>query len=192
MAFDAVVLAGGSSRRFGGADKAMLEVGGRPLLERAVAAVRAADKIVVAGPRRPLDVQVMWVQESPPGAGPVHALAAGLDRVRAELVAVVACDLPFASTEIIGRLLAAVGNSDGALVRDAGGRAQPLLAVYRSAPLRDRLDGLITQGASVRDVVTGLSVHYLADDLAAVDCDTPGALERARALVATPEGRFPS
>jgi molybdopterin-guanine dinucleotide biosynthesis protein A len=191
MAFDAVVLAGGSSRRFGGADKAMLEVGGKPLLELAVAAVRAADKIVVAGPRRPLDVQVEWVQESPPGGGPVHALAAGLDRVRAELVAVVACDLPFASTEIIARLLAAVGNSDGALVRDAGGRAQPLLAVYRSAALRDRLDGLITQGASVRDVVTGLSVHYLADDLAAVDCDTPGTLERARALMATPEGRFP-
>jgi molybdopterin-guanine dinucleotide biosynthesis protein A len=191
MAFDAVVLAGGSSRRFGGADKAMLEVGGKPLLERAVAAVRAADKIVVAGPRRPLDVQVMWVQESPPGAGPVHALAAGLDRVRAELVAVVACDLPFANTEIIARLLAAVGNSEGALVRDAGGRAQPLLAVYRSVALRDRLDGLITQGASMRDVVAGLSVNYRADDLAAVDCDTPGALERARALVATPEGRFP-
>ncbi|WP_438949006.1 NTP transferase domain-containing protein, partial [Streptomyces harbinensis] len=38
--FDAIVLAGGAARRLGGADKAAVTVGGRPLLDRVLDACR--------------------------------------------------------------------------------------------------------------------------------------------------------
>ncbi|MFF1746700.1 NTP transferase domain-containing protein, partial [Streptomyces mirabilis] len=50
--YDAVVLAGGAARRLGGADKPGLRVGGRPLLDRVLAAcATAATTVVVAAPR---------------------------------------------------------------------------------------------------------------------------------------------
>ena len=182
MEFDAVVLAGGASRRFDGADKARFELGGRSLLERAVDAVGSAGRVIVVGPRRPLVRDVTWVQESPPGAGPAHALAAGLELVGADHVAVLACDLPFAGREIVERLVAAVGSSDGAVVRDGSLRPQPLLAVYRTAALRSRLGGRITRNAPVREVIGDLKLKYMTDDLAATGCDTPEALRQMETM----------
>jgi len=52
--FDAIVLTGGAASRLGGADKPALEVGGTTLLERVLAAVADAGRIVVVGPARPL------------------------------------------------------------------------------------------------------------------------------------------
>jgi molybdopterin-guanine dinucleotide biosynthesis protein A len=182
MEFDAVVLAGGASRRFDGADKAQFELGGRSLLERAVDTVGSAGRVIVVGPRRPLVRDVTWVQESPPGAGPAHALSAGLELVGADLVAVLACDLPFAGREIVKRLVAAVGSSDGAVVRDRSRRPQPLLAVYRTAALRSRLVGSNTRNAPVREVLGDLKVRYMTDDLAATGCDTPEALRQMETM----------
>ena len=56
----AIVLAGGAGRRLGGADKAALDVGGRTLLERALAAVSGVPTVVV-GPARPLPPGVFGV-----------------------------------------------------------------------------------------------------------------------------------
>jgi molybdopterin-guanine dinucleotide biosynthesis protein A len=171
--FDAVILAGAESARFGGADKAMLSVGGRSLLERALGAVRGADRVVIAGPPRPLEVEVTWIEESPRGSGPASALAAGLTRVTAGIVAVLACDHPFVTSRLIDRLVRKVAEFDGILVQTDGGRAQPLVAAYRTPVLRSRLETLDTRGASMRAVLDGLKVDYLVDDVAALDCDTP-------------------
>lgn len=186
--FDAIVLAGGAGKRFGGADKAMMAVGNRTLLERSVEAAGDAGRTIVAGPRRPLDLDVVWVEESPPGAGPVHALAAALDVVGARMVAVLACDLPFVTKDIVSKLVDAIGGSSGAQLRDESSRPQPLLAAYRTSTLRSRLEGIDTIGASMKDVVAGMKLEFVADELAAMDCDTPEALRRAQALA---EGRLP-
>jgi molybdopterin-guanine dinucleotide biosynthesis protein A len=180
MELDAIVLAGGAGRRLGGVDKALIEIGGVTLIERAVGAVSGARHIIVAGPRRPLDAPVSWVLEEPPGAGPAHALAAALELVSAPLVVVLASDLPFVSGTVVNELAAAVGDSDGALVRDGEGRGQPLLAVYRTASLRARTRALDTRASSVHSVVSGLDLVYVDDPRAALDCDTPQDVEQAR------------
>ena len=78
--FDAVVLAGGSARRLGGVDKPALQVGGASLLERVLAAVPSAGRVVVVGPPRALPPEVVQVREQPPGGGPGAALDGhGLD-----------------------------------------------------------------------------------------------------------------
>ena len=60
-----MVLAGGRAERLGGEDKAALDVGGATLLERALAAVAPARRVVVVGDERPTARPVLWTREHP-------------------------------------------------------------------------------------------------------------------------------
>lgn len=144
VVYDALVVAGGSSRRLAGADKLGLELGGRSLLEHVLAAVGHADRIVVVGPRRDVAHDVVWCQEDPVGGGPVAALAAGIGHVRAEVVVVLAGDLPLVAGALrpLVDCLAATPGADAAVLVDTAGRRNHLAAAWRAAALRDALQDL--------------------------------------------------
>jgi molybdopterin-guanine dinucleotide biosynthesis protein A len=197
--FDALVLAGGSGRRMrggrvadeggrvggGGVDKAALEVGGMRLLDRVIAAVDGAGRIVVVGPRRPSSAAVVWTIEDPEGAGPAAAIVHGLSLVSAPLVVVLATDVPFAAT-VVPRLIAALadGEPESAVTVDQNRRRQPLIAAYRTAALRRRADERSSwANVAVRTLVERLSVAEVdAVGSEALDCDTPQQLALARAV----------
>ena len=183
--YDAIVLAGGAGRRLASVDKAMLDVGGRRLLDRALSAVAGAGRVVVAGPHRPLPgaprADVEWLVEEPPGGGPAAAIVQALPLIAAPAVVVLAVDVPFAAPAI-GRLLAALPGHDAALLVDAGRRRQLLVAAYATAALRAAAGGSTWTGRAVRDLVAGLAVaEVAAEGLEALDCDTADDLVRARA-----------
>ncbi len=178
--FDAVVLAGGEGTRLGGRDKALLTVGGETLLERVLAALANARTIVCVGPERTTSVPVTWTHERPPGGGPVAALAAGLDHIGAPTVVVVAVDSPFLNAGVVEGLVGAC-RDDAAMLVDAGGHRQPLLAAYRVGFLERRIEALgATEGAALRDLIAGARVTLLDDPAAARDIDTLADLEAAR------------
>ena len=130
----AALLTGGTARRLGGIDKAGLVVGGRSLLDRALAAVAGAGEVVVVGDPvagHPL----RFVREDPPYGGPGAGLATGVRALSGELAVVLAVDLPFVTPATIGRLLAAAAGRDGAALVDAGGRRQLALVVRRAVLL---------------------------------------------------------
>ncbi|MFE0365485.1 NTP transferase domain-containing protein [Streptomyces griseoaurantiacus] len=146
-AYDAVVLAGGSARRLGGADKPGVRVGGRALLDRVLSACAGAAATVVVADPRPTARPVRWVREDPPGGGPVAALDAGLRATTAPVVLVLSADLPFLDPATVTRLTSALAASgaEGVLLRDAEGRDQPLVAAYRAEALRRALDQLAAE-----------------------------------------------
>ncbi|MFE0415215.1 NTP transferase domain-containing protein [Streptomyces tendae] len=194
--YDAVVLAGGAARRLGGVDKPGLRVGGRALLDRVLAACAGAGTTVVVAEPRPTARPVTWAREDPPGGGPLAALAAGLRHTAAEHVVVVSADLPFLAAATVERLLAALAASDadGALLTDADGRDQPLVAAYRAPALRRELAALARDRAARdgRPDLTGLPLRRLTgalrltrvpDAVASFDCDTWDDLATARARI---------
>jgi molybdopterin-guanine dinucleotide biosynthesis protein A len=191
--YDAVVLAGGGATRLRGVDKAALEVGRHRLLDRVLAAVGDAERIVVVGPRRGWEPPgVAVVREEPPGAGPVAAIAAGLAATQSPVVAVLAGDLPFLTSSTVATLRAALGEPgeppvDGAVLVDDEGRDQLLVGVWRAAALRARCAALQVGGAAVRSLTTGLVVRRVRAAGEATDgpppwwdCDTDADLRRAR------------
>jgi molybdopterin-guanine dinucleotide biosynthesis protein A len=184
-AYDAVILAGGTARRLGGVDKPGLVVGGRTLLDRVLAAVDGAARVVVVGPQRPTSRPVMWCREEQPGAGPVAALAAGLSQVTAERVLLLAGDLPFLTAATVQVLVDAIGVGVGALLVDDAGRDQLLLGAWRTAELRAALPAE-PAGVALRAVLEPLRPGRvsLAVDLGTpapwFDCDTDSDLALAR------------
>ena len=182
MTVDAIVLTGGRGSRLGGADKGALTLGGTTLLSRALAAASSARATVVVGPREGIPEDMLTAREEPPFAGPVAAIAAGLEALpspAADHVLVLACDMPFAD-EAVEALLSARA-SDGAWAVDPDGREQPLLAVYRRAALVDALEALDTVvNAPMRALTATLAMTPVAVGRAALDADTWDDVERLR------------
>jgi len=177
----AVVLTGGTARRLDGADKASLVVGGRSLLERALAAVAGAGDVVVVGD--PVEGQpVRFVREDPPYGGPGAGLATGVRTLSDELAVVLAVDLPFVTTATIARLLAAAEGRDGAVLVDGGGRRQLALVVRREvllARLPEAISGLplwrLLEGLDLADVGAEGDESHDIDTWADLEgCDTQG------------------
>jgi len=144
MASAAFILAGGRSRRMG-ADKALLEYGGRPLAAYvAEQAAGAAGRAWIVGPASRYGA-LGWpcLDERFPGSGPLSGIDAALRSGLAEWCLVLACDMPGADAASLRALLehARASGADAAVTVSAGGRAEPLCATYhaRLAPLVERL-----------------------------------------------------
>jgi molybdopterin-guanine dinucleotide biosynthesis protein A len=139
-----VVLAGGQSRRMG-KPKAALTIGGEPLLARvARLLLLAVPKVVVVGPpevcRLVPDLAVL--QDLHPRIGPLAGVETGLLSVTAELIFVVACDMPFINPDLVRAMLKfAQDNPEADVValpsqeRAREGMMEHLHAVYRRSCL---------------------------------------------------------
>jgi molybdopterin-guanine dinucleotide biosynthesis protein A len=142
------ILVGGASSRMG-TDKALLEFGGRNFVERIHAALASittrtslvgAKSEVATYPLLPTvpDVYVQW--------GALGGLQAALAACRAEWAAVIACDLPFVTGELLVRLASLRENFDAVVPVQPDGRWQPLCALYRAPVCRERAEELIASG----------------------------------------------
>ncbi len=178
--FDAIVLAGAGSRRLGGADKAAVEIGGCTLLDIVVAAAGDAQRVVVAGPRRAVSRDVIWVQEQPPGGGPVAGIAAALPSITATWCLVLATDLPRVGAAV-PMLLTTAAHADVAVLSCDGVRNH-LAAAWRTDALRAALAKLgRVDGAAARDLFADVDVADLEDDRGwGEDLDTWPEIEQAR------------
>lgn len=187
----AIVLAGGRATRMGGAVKPLIDLDGRSLIARAVAAAVDAGcaPVVVVGPVLDAALPAVWVREDPPFAGPAAAIAAGAAALPTGIrdALILAGDLAFPE-KVVVRLTSAQGraaaDSSDAVVLRAGGHAQWLAGRYRVAALRRAVDarGWDLAGASVRALLEGLAVEWAQDDDGiTADIDTPADLERIRA-----------
>src|SRR5215510_14069166 len=120
-----VILAGGQGRRMGGADKALLPLGGTTLIERAIAraSVQVRDLIINANgdPKRFAHLGLPVVADSVGGfVGPLAGIFAAFEwmranRPKARWLASFSCDCPFFPMDMVERLTTKA-RSEGAKV----------------------------------------------------------------------------
>ncbi len=195
--YSAVVLAGGRATRLGGVNKARLEIGGVPLLDRVIAALQPlADQIVVVGHLAGdlLHPGIEVVPDLFPSRSTLVGIYSGLRMARNDLALVVGCDMPFLSTPLLLRIAQEAEGYDLAVPR-VGSLLEALHAAYRRSCLPVMEQAIDRQQFKIIDFYSQVRVREVGEsDLRAVDpalrsffnVNTPSDLERARALAAQP------
>lgn len=119
------VLAGGESSRYG-APKALATVGGERIVDRVIATLRAVTPDIVISANEPAlfrDLGLPTYPDERPGLGPLGGIYTALLRAREADrpgILAVACDMPFPSVELLGRLRAVAFGAGPGGRRDAG------------------------------------------------------------------------
>lgn len=140
--FSAVVLCGGRSRRFG-AQKALAEWRGSTLIARQLALLETISTDVFISTNQPGRFEHLgrpMVADRRVGMGPLGGIESSLRHARHDYLAVIACDMPFASGELL-RYLAGLACEEFDIlvpVRERpprGLRPEPLHAVYARSAL---------------------------------------------------------
>jgi len=129
-----VIQAGGQSSRMG-EDKALKSFLGRPLIQRVIDRVSSiADEIIVTT-NRPAEYEFLnlrLISDLKPGRGALGGLYSAIASATSPLVAVVACDMPFASPMFFeGALSLMVEEAADIVISKTDEGYEPLHALYR-------------------------------------------------------------
>jgi molybdenum cofactor guanylyltransferase len=162
----AAILAGGCARRFGGRNKGTALVGGAPIVERQVEALRkVAQHLLFVGPRagQAAAPDVPTVRDLVPGSGALGGIYTAIMAAPTERTLVVACDMPFLDARFLERLITVDPLAEVTIPRTADG-LQPLCAVYNKSAasvLRQRIDA---GRLKVTDALTELRLRVVTQD----------------------------
>jgi len=161
-----VILAGGRSSRFG-RDKLAEPIDGRPLLTRAIDAVRplATEILVVTSPEAAPVVagDVRIVHDTVAFEGPLVGARAGIFAASESVVLLVAGDMPDLVPAVLGSMVVVLG-SDDAVVLEHDGRARALPMVVRRDPALAAIDRLVVQGERrLRALIDALRTRTIAE-----------------------------
>jgi molybdopterin-guanine dinucleotide biosynthesis protein A len=147
MEIEGFILVGGRSSRMG-RDKASLTLEGRSFAERIFEALGAiAGQVSLVGKKNvDSSLKIGVVPDVYEGWGALGGLHGALHACRAEWAAVVACDLPFVTGELLLRLRSLRQDSEAVVPVQRDGRLQPLCALYRAEPARESARRMIEAG----------------------------------------------
>lgn len=173
LELDALVLAGGESRRMG-RPKALLPFGDTTLLGAVVKRLRPLFRRVLVVARekesfRGVDVEV--ITDDRLERGPLVGLARGLAATEAPWCFVVGCDMPFIQPKVIKHMARLLDGCD-ALAPLVGGRVQPLHAFYSRRCLSPATQLLDAGRVSLQALLASCRLSTIgADELAPLDSD---------------------
>jgi molybdopterin-guanine dinucleotide biosynthesis protein A len=187
-----VVLAGGRATRFSGQPKGLERVGGQRIIDRVIAALRAAtdDLCLVANdPNAHAWLPgIITVSDVRPGYGSLGGLHAALVHTKGPIIAV-AWDMPFVTTPLFAALRAAHNNADVVVYESGSPRGvEPLCALYGPGcvrPIEDCMDAGDLRVVGFFDHVRVVRLPAPAHaDVAFMNVNTPADLALAERLAA--------
>ena|SRR5688572_22874787 len=128
-----------------GTDKSQLLIEDQTFVERiATILLTITDSVRLVGGR---DISKLpTVADVYPQWGALGGLHAALSACRRDWAIVVACDLPFITSELVSYLGSLRGNNDAVVPIQQDGRPQPLCAFYRAETCARRATELIEAG----------------------------------------------
>ena len=191
-----VIQAGGRSARMGGRPKALIELGGRPIIERVLAALAPAvdDVLVVTNtPELYAFLELPMVGDVYPGSRLARRdllRSQGRERARRRSRSRATCR---SSIPTCVRLVAARAGEGDVVIPRVGSRLETMHAAYDKACLPHIAERLVAGRLKIVDFLERVRVVEIAEDEVArfrdprivfMNVNTPDDLERARALAA--------
>ena len=186
----AVILAGGKSSRMG-SNKALLDFGGRPLIQVIADRIRSiTDQILISSndPSRYEFLNFPVIPDRYRGHGPLAGLHAAMLWNTCALYIILACDLPNLQAPFLRRLTSLVKGYDAAIPRTRDGLAHPLCAVYRRTCLPAVESSLLRGANKMIEILqqSSLSIRWVEpeegrfEDVELANINTPEDLRRLK------------
>lgn len=177
MNWNAIILAGGKSSRMG-TNKAVLPLGGQPVIERIVGQLQkvTGDIFISCGHSSVYAyLGLPLLQDIYPGCGPLAGLHAGLSASPHPWNLVVSCDMPFVNASLFRYLAEQAleleeqggeicGKRIEAVIPNVNGRVHPLLAMYHCSVLPGLERTLNEGGLKVNHWSSGLAAQYITGE----------------------------
>lgn len=160
-----IILAGGENSRMA-ANKAFLEIEGRPLIERTLDLFKGLfeDVIIVTNePELYVEYDAMLVGDLLKKQGPMAGIYAGLLNSKNNYNFVAACDMPFLNRDLISFMMKVVNGAD-IVVPMLKGLPEPLHAIYTRSCLKVIEGYLKDDNRSVRNLLKGCNVKYVGEE----------------------------
>jgi molybdopterin-guanine dinucleotide biosynthesis protein A len=189
-----VIQAGGKSTRMGGRPKALMELGGRRIVERVLAALTPAvdDVLIVTNtPELYAFLGLPMVADVYPDRGSLGGIYSGL-RAAGATAFTVACDMPFLHPDVVRLVVTRAGEGDVVVPR-VGAQLETMHAAYGKACL-PHIEQRLQAGqlriveffdrVRVVEIAEAEVARFRDPAVAFMNVNTPGELERARALAA--------
>lgn len=188
------ILAGGQSRRMG-QDKAFLPVGGRPVLERVIAAVTPlTDDLFISAntPDKFAAYKLPIVPDVYPDKAALGGIYSVIQAARHPHILVVACDLPFLNIALLRHLIDLAPTADVVAPLIQPPQPETLQAVYGRACLPAIQKRLLTNQLRVIGFFEDVSVRYVERNEVAqfdpefhsfINMNTPEDWQRVQKLV---------
>jgi molybdopterin-guanine dinucleotide biosynthesis protein A len=165
--FEGFILAGGASSRMG-KNKAHLKLGGKTFVERAAHSLSAIEprRIFLVGnftnENKAADIEILPDVFKSDLRASIIGLHTALFHAETEWIAVLACDLPFASSSLFKRLTEFVQDEFEAIVPlQKDERAQPLCALYRKTCLPKVEAALASNEWSLKKLLEKLETRFV-------------------------------
>ena len=204
-----VILAGGGGTRMGVADKALVKVGGKSMLERVIERFRPqVERLVLSangGPGRFAAFYVPIVPDAVSAVGPLAGLLAGMrwseeNLPEARFVASVAADMPFIPLDLVAQLSEGCGRDENTVALAASSAGTHPVCGLWPVKLADGLERLLKSGESTKvltfaDRFMRLNVPF--DDIVLpngervdpfFNVNTPEDVQRAEEITAALDG----
>ena len=177
-----------------GRDKALLPLGGMPLIEHVLQRVAGLGDEILITTNRPEDYAFLgkrMVEDRRPGAGALDGLLTALEAAYGKRVLLLACDMPFVSRPLLEHLLAIDTDAEVVIPRREG-KLQPLHAIYSKScvgPVREALGAgekrMISFFPRIQSRIVEQETldQYDPDGLSFFNANTPDELTRAEQLL---------
>jgi molybdopterin-guanine dinucleotide biosynthesis protein A len=194
MRITGVIQAGGRSARMGGRPKALMELGGRRIIDRVAEVVRevADDVLIVTNtPELYTSLGLPMVPDAFPDHGSLGGIYSGLRAAPGDAAFTVACDMPFLMPEVARLVTERAGEADVVVPR-VGQQFETLHACYAKsclAPIEARLRAGRLKIVGFYDEVRVLAIgeaevaRFRAPEVVFMNVNTPEELEAARLLL---------
>jgi len=189
-----VILAGGSSKRYG-QNKAFLKICGTPLIDSVTEAMKTIFKrvILVANEKKDYEyLEIPIVEDLVKGLGPIGGIYTGLMSMPDKAGFFIACDMPFINSQLVRYMVDIKKDNHAAVVPSVASEIEPLHAIYTQScikPIRSLIDSHRYQ---VRLFYDYIPVRYVREEevkkfcrpsMAFLNVNTPDEFARIQSLV---------
>ena len=163
-----IILAGGQNRRFSGRNKALIDIGGRLVLDRLYSVFKSLFHEIILVTNDPLcylEWDLKIVTDLLPYRSSITGIHAGLFFATNPYAFITACDVPFLKKELVCALVNYIEPGIDAVIPQTSQRVEPLCSVYSTNCIKPVEQQIQQQQFQIQRLYRKIRTKYIPENV---------------------------